>query len=77
MQSLLSVPVGGSAAIWSLDAQGMFRRRLLDLGFTPGTCAQCLFSAPSGNPKAYMIRGAVIALRNDDAAMVSTGEGDR
>ena len=31
---------------------------------------RCLFAAPSGEPRAYRIRGAVIALRREDAALV-------
>ena len=69
--SLLSVPVGGKAVVASLDAAGLSRRRLLDLGLTPGSCVTCLFEAPSGNPRAYLIRGVVIALRNRDAAEVT------
>lgn len=44
--------------------------RLLDLGFTRGARVRCLFAAPSGEPRAYRIRGAVIALRREDAALV-------
>ena len=45
-------------------------RRLLDIGFTEGTRVQCLYAAPSGEPRAYLVRGAVIALRREDAARV-------
>ena len=49
---------------------GEVRRRLMDLGLTPGARVTCLFSAPSGDPRAYMVRGSVIALRREDAAGV-------
>lgn len=68
--TLLSVPVGSSATIESLCASGLNRRRLLDLGLTPGSNITCLYEAPSGNPKAYLIRGTVIALRNQDASTI-------
>lgn len=71
--NLLSVPVGYKAAITSLEISGSMRRRLLDLGLTPGTDISCLFQAPSGNPRAYLIRGAVIALRNQDAEKITVG----
>ncbi len=45
-------------------------RRLMDLGLTRGARVRCLFAAPSGEPRAYLIRGAVIALRREDAALV-------
>ena len=52
----------------ALGGQGDARRRLMDLGFTPGARVMCLFAAPSGDPRAYMVRGSVIALRREDAA---------
>ena len=52
---------------------GYVRRRLMDLGLTPGARVACLFSAPSGDPRAYMVRGSVIALRREDAAGVALG----
>ena len=67
----MSVPIGSSAAVKALYAVGLTRRRLLDLGLTPGTRIACLYEAPSGNPRAYLIRGAVIALRNQDAEQIS------
>ena len=45
----------------------------MDLGFTPGAGVTCLFAAPSGDPRAYMVRGSVIALRRADAALVGLG----
>lgn len=46
------------------------RRRLMDLGLTAQATTVHLFDAPSGDPRAYLIRGTVIALRNADAAAV-------
>ncbi len=70
MANLLCVPFGMPVRVGVLSARGACRRRLLDIGLTPGASATCLYGAPSGNPKAYLIRGAVIALRNEDALMV-------
>lgn len=71
MDTLLRVPVGMSARIAKLTATGATRRRLLDIGLTPGVNATCLYEAPSGDPKAYSIRGAIIALRNEDANLIA------
>ena len=43
------------------------RRRLYDLGLSEGTQVTCLMTSPLGDPRAYLIRGAVIALRREDA----------
>ncbi len=57
--------MGKRARVLSLMSQGPVRRRMLDLGMIEGTEIASLFRSPSGNPVAYMIRGAVIALRSD------------
>lgn len=47
--------------------QGTQRRRLLDLGVLPGTVVEAAIESPSGDPTAYRIRGALIALRRPQA----------
>ena len=67
---LSDLPAGRSADVAQMDAPGPMGRRLLDIGFTEGTRVQCLYAAPSGEPRAYLVRCAVIALRREDAARV-------
>ena len=67
---LSDLPAGRSADVAQMDAPGPMGRGLLDIGFTEGTRVQCLYAAPSGEPRAYLVRGAVIALRREDAARV-------
>jgi DtxR family Mn-dependent transcriptional regulator len=50
------------------QVQGAQRRRLLDLGVVPGTVIRAELTSLSGDPSAYRIRGAVIALRRAQAA---------
>lgn len=50
--------------------RGAERRRLLDLGILPGTLVEAEFNSPGGDPTAYRIRGAVIALREDQAKLI-------
>lgn len=61
---------GASCRIVSLEAEGLLRRRLLDLGVVPGTIINCIRRGPSGDPTAYLIRGAMIALRQEDAVRI-------
>lgn len=49
---------------------GSMRRRLLDIGLVEGTEVECLGRSPGGDPSAYLIRGAVIAVRAEDARKV-------
>lgn len=67
---LNQLPVGKAAKVIALISNGPERRRILDLGITEGTRVEPLFPSPSGNPVAYLIRGAVIALRAEDASRV-------
>jgi DtxR family Mn-dependent transcriptional regulator len=52
------------------QVQGPQRRRLLDLGIVPGTVIGAELSSASGDPVAYRIRGAVIALRRAQAQAI-------
>ena len=68
--TLIGLAEGDSGVIGDIDVRVGSRGRLMDLGLTPGARVSCLFSAPSGDPRAYLIRGSVIALRREDAAGV-------
>ena len=63
--SLNQLPIGRKANVFTLTSDGTIRRRMLDLGIVDGTEIEPLYKSPSGNPVAYLIRGAVIALRSD------------
>jgi ferrous iron transport protein A len=62
---LSTLPMGKKARVASLTSDGPARRRMLDLGIIEGTKIEPLYKSPTGNPVAYLIRGAVIALRSD------------
>ncbi len=66
------LPVGQDAEIVSLSptCQGLTRRRLLDLGFTPGTRLRPVLQTFAGDPRAYRVRGTTIALRRDQSSVV-------
>lgn len=71
MNTLHDLPVGATARIDGLALTGGMRRRLLDIGMVRGTPATCLYESPSGDPRAYGVRGAVIALRREDAVRIA------
>lgn len=50
--------------------EGAERRRLLDLGIVPGTTIRAEFRGAAGDPIAYRVRGALIALRREQASRV-------
>ncbi len=69
MTRLSAIAPGEAAEVVALAAtcRGAQRRRLLDLGVVPGTHVASELRGPSGDPTAYRIRGALIALRRDQA----------
>lgn len=70
ISSLDGLERGQTAKVQSLLATGSMRRRLQDIGLIEGTQVECLQKSPAGDPVAYLIRGAVIALRSEDSATV-------
>ena len=64
--SLKQLAPGQSAKVKELKTAGSMRRRLLDLGLIAHTEVMCLGRSPLGDPSAYLIRGAVIAIRTKD-----------
>lgn len=64
------LPIGQKARVKMLTADGMSRRRMLDLGLIIDTVVEALLKSPAGDPVAYHIRGAVIALRSEEARKI-------
>ena len=69
-QSLATMTPGARAVVTALYSTGGMRRRLLDIGLVAGTEVECLGRSPGGDPAAYLIRGAVIAIRAEDGEKV-------
>ena len=67
-QCLNDLAVGGRGRVGRLTMDGSMRRRLLDLGFLADTPVECVGRSPGGDPRAYLIRGAVVAIRLADGA---------
>ncbi len=69
ISTLRYVDPGASAKVAGISpaCQGSQRRRLLDLGVVPGTIVDVVFESAAGDPIAYNIRGALIALRREQA----------
>lgn len=62
--------VNQSCIVSKLNSTGIMRRRLMDIGFVPGSLIECVLSSPSGNPMAYLVKGSVIALRRCDSSLI-------
>lgn len=71
---LNDIEPGQSAVVKQLLSDGSIRRRLLDIGLVEGTLVECIGRSPGGDPSAYLIRGAVIAIRSEDSTRVMIRE---
>jgi Fe2+ transport system protein FeoA len=71
--------LGGQAVVHGLDdtLQGYTRRRMLDLGLTTGASVTAEYAGFLGDPVAYRVRGALVALRREQAehVLVRTSDG--
>ncbi|MCA9664373.1 MAG: FeoA domain-containing protein [Myxococcales bacterium] len=70
---LADLELGEQARVTGIapSCSGLPRRRLLDLGFVPGARVVAELCAPGGEPTAYRVCGALLALRRDQAEQVA------
>lgn len=68
--TLDQLPRDATARVLSLHSEGVTRRRMFDLGITPGTRIRVEVRSPLGDPTAYRVRNTVIALRNEQARQI-------
>ncbi len=61
---------GESASVVKLCAKGSMHRRMLDIGLFENALVECVGISPLGDPRAFLICGAVIALRCEDCENV-------
>lgn len=69
-KTLNNISEGDFVRVKTLLSSGSMRRRLQDLGVIEGTKIECVLKSPSGDPMAFMIRGAVVALRNETSSEI-------
>ena len=62
--------VGEEGKIVKIEAEGKIKRRLFDMGVTPGTLVKLVKLAPLGDPIEVNIRGYELTLRKDEANMI-------
>lgn len=71
MPRLNDISAGNYVKVQDLLSTGVLRERMLALGLTKGARVEVVRHGPSGDPTVYNIRGAMIALRKEEASLVS------
>ena len=70
MKRLNELKVGETGLIKIVEGEGRVRRRLFDMGITPGANVYLRKKAPLGDPIEITIRGYELTLRKDEAILV-------
>ena len=68
--NLFELKVGQKCLIDKVCESKNIKRRLLDIGLIENTVVECVGISPLGDPKAFLIRDAVIALRCADCSNI-------
>lgn len=64
--TLCQLEAGESGRVTAIYTKGDMRRRFMDMGLIADTKVTCLLKSSKGDISAYLIRGAVIAIRCED-----------
>ena len=72
--TLTNAELDSNVEVINIKAEGELRRRFLDLGIIEGTNIEVLYRSPFGDPTAYLIRGAVIAIRDEEGEFIEVKE---
>ena len=70
LKTLDEFKVGETGLIKKVEGEGRIRRRLFDMGVTPGASVYLRKKAPLGDPLEVTIRGYELTLRKIEAKLV-------
>ena len=65
---------GQEGTVTSIGTKGAMKRRLMDMGVTPGAMVKVVKVAPLGDPIEINIRGYELSLRKDEAQQIQIGQ---
>jgi Fe2+ transport system protein FeoA len=74
MVSLKSLADGKSGIVEKIELTGATKRRLIEMGITPGTKITVLKRAPLGDPIEILLRGYSLTIRGTDAEQIQVTE---
>ena len=67
IENLNQLPLNKIGKIKKTDCEECIKRRLLDMGLVKGTNIEPILASPSKDPRAFLVRGTIIAIRKEDA----------
>ena len=69
-KTMAQAHVGDTVTVSDIHHTGVMKRRLTELGLTVGTKAKCVLKSFHGDMLMFVIRGACIAMRTCDLALI-------
>lgn len=69
--TLDKIAIGKEVIVDYIALENYIKKRFFDIGLLSGTKITPLHKSPSGNARAYLIKGAIIAIRNADAKKIT------
>ena len=76
MKTLDKFLVGEIGIVKKVDGEPRIKRRLFDMGITPGTQIYLRKKAPLGDPLEITLRGYELTLRKSEAERIEMGADD-
>ncbi len=70
METLERKKIGEKLVVKGLEKDSSVKRRLLDMGITPGITLEVIGKAPLGDPIEVMVRGYKLTLRKNEAKCI-------
>lgn len=67
VENLSQLSLNKNGRIDKIECGEGIKRRLLDMGLVKGTNIVPILVSPSGDPRAFLVRGTIIAIRKEDA----------
>lgn len=74
MEKLCNIKTGTIVKVENLTAENILKERFLSLGLTKGALIEVLRKGPKNNLTLFKIRGAMIALRKEEASLINVSQ---
>lgn len=71
MKTVSELKIGEQATVVSLGCKGALRRRIIDMGITPGAVVIMRKTAPFGDPIEINVRGYELSIRRSEAKEIT------
>ncbi len=76
LDTLNNINIDDNVRVVNIDNRCGIKRRLMDIGLVPGTYVRLIYKSIFDDPKAYLIRNTIIAIRDMDSKYIEVEYND-